>query len=82
MHIATRHYDDRHPVTHEWFDLQDRLYRRSGGEFALVVAGDLPGDPPVEKLLSLPDVFAWYRDCPDQIERAVVEGGRSKRSAD
>ena len=76
MHIATRHYDDRHPITHEWFDLEDRLYRKSDGAFTLLVAGDLPDDPPVEQALSLSDVFAWYQDCPDQIERAVFDGGR------
>lgn len=74
MHIATRHYDDRHPVTHEWFDLQDRLYRMSDTEFALLVAGELPGDPPVVKSLSLSEVFAWLRECPEQIERGVVDG--------
>jgi hypothetical protein len=74
MHIATRHYDDRHPVTHEWFDLEDRLYRRSGSEFALFIAGELPGDPAVVKSLSLSEVFAWYQDCPEQIERLVIEG--------
>ena len=75
MHIATRHYDDRHPVTHEWFDLQDRLYRRSEREFALLIAGELPGDPPVEKSLSLSEVFEWLRECPEQIERTVISGG-------
>lgn len=74
MHIATRHYDDRHPVTHEWFDLQDRLYRMSDTEFALLVAGELPGDPPVVKSLSLSEVFAWLRERPEQIERGVVDG--------
>lgn len=76
MHIATRHYDDRHLVIREWFDLEDRLYRISDREFTLLVAGEFPGDPPVEQLLSLPDVFAWYQDCPDQIERIVVNGDR------
>jgi hypothetical protein len=57
MRIATRHYDDRHPVTHEWFDLQDHLYRKPNGEFALVIAGELPGDLPVVKSLSLPEVL-------------------------
>jgi hypothetical protein len=72
MHIATRHYDDRHPVTHEWFDLQDRLYRKPDDQFVLIIAGELPGDPPVEKSLSLSDVFEWLRECPWQIERTVV----------
>jgi hypothetical protein len=76
MHIATRRYDDRHPITLEWFDLEDRLYRKSESEFRLVVAGDLPGDPPIEKSLNLADVFAWYQDCPDQIERTVIPGDR------
>jgi hypothetical protein len=37
-----------------------------------MVAGELPGDPEVEKPFSLAEVFGWYRDCPEQIERAVV----------
>lgn len=78
MHIATRHYDDRHPTTHEWFDLEDRLYRKSESEFSLIVAGNLPSDPSIEKALSLSDVFAWYQECPDQIERIVINGGRDE----
>ena len=74
LHIATRHYDDRHPVTREWFDLQDRLYRKSDSEFSLLVAGDLPGDTPIERGLDLQNVFAWYQECPDQIERIVIDG--------
>ena len=75
MHIATRHYDDRHPVTHVWFELQDRLYRISDTEFTLLVAGELPGHPPAASTLTLSDAFAWYRECPEQIQRAVIDGG-------
>jgi hypothetical protein len=40
-----------------------------------MVAGELPGDPEVAKSLSLTGVFDCYRDCPEQIERAVIMGG-------
>ena len=69
MHIATRHYDDRHPVTHEWFDLEDRLYRKPDGGFALLIAGELPGDPPVVMSLSLSEVFEWLT-----LKRLLSEG--------
>jgi hypothetical protein len=73
--IATRHYDDRHPVTFEPFELEDRMYRKACGSFVLMVAGELPGDPEVEKPYSLDGVFDWYQDCPEQIERMVTAGG-------
>jgi hypothetical protein len=40
----------------------------------LLVAGELPGDPEVELAYSLEEVFEWYTDCPEQIERAVTVG--------
>jgi hypothetical protein len=43
----------------------------------LTVAGELPSDPEVELAYSLEDVFEWYQDCPFQIERAAIVGGRS-----
>lgn len=72
QHVGTRHYSDCHPVTREPFDLEDRLYRKTDMEFMLMIAGELPGDPPVERTLSLSEVFEWYQDCPQQIERAVI----------
>jgi hypothetical protein len=33
-----------------------------------------PGDPEVPKSISLEAVFEWLRDCPEQIERAVIMG--------
>lgn len=45
------------------------------GSLALFTAGLLPGDPEVETAVSLEEVFAWYRDCPEQIERTVVPLG-------
>jgi hypothetical protein len=42
------------------------------GSFVLMQAGDKPGDPEVTKSLSLEEVFDWLRDCPQQIERAVI----------
>jgi hypothetical protein len=41
------------------------------GSFALMVGGQLPGDPEVEQSVSLEGVFEWLRECPEQIERAV-----------
>lgn len=77
MRIATRHYDDCYPASHEkagvFFALEDRLYRISDSEFRLEFAGELPGDPPVVKSLSLDDVYAWFQDTPEQIERAVIQ---------
>jgi hypothetical protein len=73
--IATRHYSDWHPVTLEPFELEDRMYRKACDSFVLMVAGELPGEPEVEKSFSLAGVYAWLRDCPEQIERAVIMGG-------
>ena len=75
MHIATRHYDDWYPATLEPFHLEDRLYRKAKNKFLLLIAGELPGDPPVEKWLNLPGAYEWYQDCPEQIERVVIIGG-------
>jgi hypothetical protein len=52
------------------------MLQKACGSFVLMVAGELPGDPEVEKSYSLEEVFAWYQDCPVQIERAVIIGGR------
>jgi len=43
-HIATRHYDDRDPITRECFDLQGYFYRKPDSEFSLLIAGDLPAN--------------------------------------
>lgn len=69
--IATRIYHDFDPETGGHFELRDRMLRKACGSFALMVAGERPGDPEVEKPYSLADVFDWYRDCPEQIERAA-----------
>jgi hypothetical protein len=55
--------------------MRDRMLRKACGSFVLMVAGELPGEPEVEKSLSLAGVFDWYRDYPEQIVRAVVIGG-------
>ncbi len=81
MQIATRHYHDFDPKTGESFDLQDRLLRTGERSFILMVAGEKPGDPEVEKPYSLDAVFEWLRDCPEQIERAVIAAGRVCYSA-
>jgi hypothetical protein len=73
--IATRIYHDFNPVTREEFEVRDRMYRKGAcGPFVLMRAGDLPGDPEVEEPYSLEAVFEWQRDCPEQIERAVIRG--------
>lgn len=71
--FAIRHYHDFNPATLEEFELQDRMVRKPCGLFALFVAGELPGDPETERAVSLEEVFAWYRECPEQIERTVME---------
>jgi len=48
------------------------MFRKACGSFALMKAGDKPGDPEVAKSLSLAGVFDWYQDCPQQIVRAVL----------
>lgn len=71
--IATRTYHDCNPKTGEEYELQDCMYRRIAcGSFVLLRAGDLPGDPEVEQHYSLQEVFEWQRDCPEQIEPAVL----------
>ena len=71
--IATRHYHDFDPKTGEEFALQDCLLRTGERSFVLMVAGEKPGDPEVEKSLSLAGVFDWYQDCPQQIVRMVLD---------
>jgi hypothetical protein len=61
------------------------MYRKGVcGSFVLMVAGELQGDPEVEKSFSHhADVYAWLRDCPEQIERELIVGGgfhRAKKS--
>ncbi len=48
------------------------MLRKACGSFVLMVAGELPSDPEVEKPYSLEGIFGWYQDCPEQIVRAVV----------
>jgi hypothetical protein len=43
-----------------------------------MVAGERPGDPDVEQSFCLEGVFDWYRDCPEQIECAVFDGGKRR----
>jgi hypothetical protein len=54
--IATRNYHDFDLFTGAEFELRDRMLRKACGSFALMVAGELPGDPEVEKLFSLEGV--------------------------
>jgi hypothetical protein len=48
------------------------MRRKACGSFVLMKAGELPSDPEVEEAYSLEQVFEWLRECPQQIERAVV----------
>lgn len=47
---------------------------------AVRVAGELPGDPEIERTMSLEEVFAWLQDCPEQIEWTVIECGLIEES--
>ena len=76
--IATRVYHDFDPKTGEEYELQDRLLRTGERSFILIFAGEKPGDPEVEEPCSLEEVFDWLQDCPEQIARAVITGGRQE----
>ena len=73
--IATRIYSDWNPKTGEDFEVRDRLIRKPNGSLEFWMAGELPGDPEVVKPCSLKEAHAWLQDLPEQIERAVIEGG-------
>jgi hypothetical protein len=76
--IAIRHYFDWYPGTEEEYDLQDYLVRWDDDTHSLFYAGDIPGDLPIEKCLTLAQVFEWYREeGSEQIERVTVPGGLS-----
>ena len=60
-----------HDFSHEEYE-RDRMLRKACGSFALMVAGELPGDLEVAKSFSLAGVFDWYQDCPQQIARVVL----------
>jgi hypothetical protein len=70
--FAIRHYDDWYPDTGVRFNLQDCMVRKADGTFALFVAVGFPGDAPIEEPMTLAEVFEWYQECPEQIERVVV----------
>ncbi|MCA1510556.1 hypothetical protein [Bradyrhizobium sp. NBAIM01] len=74
--FATRVFDDINPTTREWHEIRDRMVRTADGCFYLIEGpGINPGDREVVTPYSLNAVFAWLRDCPEQIERTVVVGG-------
>jgi hypothetical protein len=70
--VATRFYHDWNPLTGQEYELADRMFRKACGSFALMKAGELPGDPEVEQSFSLEAVYNWLQDLPWQIERTVV----------
>jgi hypothetical protein len=47
--MATRIYHDFDPKMGQEYELRDRMLRKACGSFVLMVAGELPGDPEVEK---------------------------------
>jgi hypothetical protein len=47
-----------------------------------MVAGELPGEPEAVTPYSLADVYEWLRDCPEQIERAVILAGGTAELAE
>jgi hypothetical protein len=68
-----------HSDSHGAIRTADRMLRKACGSFVLMRAGELPGDLEVEKAYSLEGVFGWYRDCPEQIERAVLSRSSLRR---
>lgn len=72
--VAIRHYDDNHPDTGERLKLRDYLVVWDDKTHSLFIAGDLPGDMPFERTMTLAEVFEWYQDYPEGIECAVVRG--------
>jgi hypothetical protein len=54
------------------------MVRKACGCFVLIRAGELPGDPEVEKSYSLEDVFEWLREMPEQISRGVFTGAQRR----
>jgi hypothetical protein len=69
--VATRHYHSVDPRTGIEYEVRDRLVRMPGNSLRLYRAGASPRDPQVDESMSLADAFAWLRDRPEQIERAV-----------
>ena len=67
--IATRSY----PL--DGFMAADLLYRRSNGGFILKETSDDPQDKSREVKFSLPQVYQWLSEMPEQIDRAVILGG-------
>jgi hypothetical protein len=51
--IATRIYHGLNPLTGQAYELADRMFRKACGSFALMKAGDKPGDPEVEESYSV-----------------------------
>jgi hypothetical protein len=49
------------------------MFRKACGLFALMKAGDKPGDPEVKEPYRLEGVFEWLRAVSWQIERAVIQ---------
>jgi hypothetical protein len=60
------------------------LVRWDNNTHSLFEAGELPGDMPFERPMTMPDVFAWYQDEDNSayIERVIVQGGLSSDEAD
>jgi hypothetical protein len=74
--IATRIYHDFDLKTGEEYELRDRMFRKTCDSFVWVRAGVTPSDAPIEQTCSLEEVFDWLQDCPKEIARLVITGGR------
>lgn len=79
--IATRIFGNLDLLNGTEYEVRDRMVRKPCGSFYLIEGPGRPGEPEVEKPYSLQGVFEWLRDCPEQIERAVILGGRSAERA-
>ena len=65
--IATRSY----PL--DGFTAVDLLYRKPNGGFVLKETSDDPQDMSREVKFSLPQVYQWLSELPEQIERVVYQ---------
>ena len=76
--IATRTYREAGGGTDD-LAYCDFLFRRGEGSFFIEQAeGCAPHEPSSQIVeVSLDGIYDWYKDRPDQITRAVIDGGKS-----
>ncbi len=68
--FATRRWTEHCPKTQREYVYVDRMVRR-GRDFYLIEEPSQPGEEVHETRYTLRQVFAWLREMPEQIERAV-----------